>query len=468
MVVVGAGVSGLATAYYLRTLTTNANLQVTVFEESPRPGGKVQTVQCDGFVVEAGPDSFFNPKPDAIQLCRAIGLGDQLIDSNDEHYETRVWFRGRLWPLPRGFRMGIPTRIWPFLTTPLLSPFAKARMALDLVLPARSSESDESVGAFLSRRLGREVVERMAGPILGAIYAGDPYQMSAHMILPQLVELERRHRSLTLGLQAARRHRGNGHSSAPASVFSTLRPGMAALPERLAQKLGPDLRLSTRVEFLAPRDGRWQIITNGQAWTADAVVLAVPAQVAAKLVATWSREAAAELGRFPVSSSAVVALAFQDADIPELLRRRPVGVVVALTERAQLLALTWSSAKFAERAPTGWHLLRAFIGGPLQEELARRDPTELLNCTLAELRRMLGLHAQPRRVWIYSWPGANPQMNVGHLDRIARIERLLSSHPGIFLTGSAFRGIGLADCVRSARATAQAVLTYLGQTVQRR
>ncbi len=364
--------------------------------------------------------------------------------------------------------MGIPTRIRPFLTTPLLSPFAKARMALDLVLPASSSDSDESVGAFLSRRLGREVVERMAGPILSAIYAGDPYQMSARMILPQLVELERRYRSLMRGLQVARRHRRDGNSSAPASVFSTLRPGMAILPERLAQRLGPDLRLSSRVESLAPQNGRWQIIANGQAWTADAVVLAVPAHVAAKLVATWSREVATELGRFPVSSSVVVALAFQDEDIPELLRRRPVGVVVALTERAQLLALTWSSAKFDDRAPTGWHLLRAFIGGPFQEELARRDPTDLLNCTLAELRRMLGLYARPRRVWIYSWPGAHPQMNVGHLDRIGRIERLLSSHPGIFLTGSAFRGIGLADCVRYARATAQLVLSYFGYKVDAR
>ncbi len=454
--IIGGGITGLSAAYRLLRLSGGRGLEIQpiVFEQDARWGGKLLTWREDGFVVEGGPDSFFSQKTDAADLCRELGLGEDLLPSNDATYHTRVLWRGRLRRYPAGVRLAVPTRVLPFLLTPLLSPWGKLRLALEPLIPPRRDSCDESLAAFVRRRLGREALERLAGPLMGAIYVAEPERMSVRATFPLLVDLEQRYGSLVRGIRAARRSR-----HATGSIFTTLRGGMERLAEALVRSIGPGrLRPNSPVaalELRAPRT--WRIHVRGAPpFECDGLILATPPAAAATLLETISPQLARELRALRSVSSAVVNLAYSDAALRGA--RGGFGFVVPASEPCDLLAVTWSSAKFDGRAPPGHHLVRAFTGGHGREAIAELPDSELVARVRRELGRWLALRAEPLRVWISRWRAGNPQYDVGHFERVQRIEALAAALPGLRLAGGAYRGVGVPDCIRSGAAAATAIL----------
>jgi len=452
--IIGGGITGLTVAYRLQRISAERGIRIAlmVFERETRWGGKILTWREDGFVVEGGPDSFFSQKTEAADLCRELGLGSDLVPSNDSTYHTRVLWHGRLRRYPAGFRLAVPTRVLPFLLTPLLSPWGKARMVLEPFVPPRRQPSDESLAAFVRRRLGREALERLAGPIMGAIYVSDPERMSVHATFPMFVELEQRYGSLLRGMRAARhRRRSSG------AIFTTLRGGMDRLIEALTRALGAEhLAANSAVCALQRCDGHWRLLfADRPPFDCDGVILCTPPAVAAELLEPHAPELVRELRALRAVSSAVVNFAYADGDLHGA--RTGFGIVVPASEPGDLLALTWSSAKFDGRAPPGFHLIRAFTGGPGREVIAECPTSELVDRVRGQLARLLNLHAPPRRVWTAAWPAANPQYDVGHLERVARIETLTARLPRLHLAGGAYRGVGVPDCIRSGTAVAAAL-----------
>jgi oxygen-dependent protoporphyrinogen oxidase len=466
--IIGGGIAGLSTAYYLQQVTQSDphTPTVIVFERDARPGGKIVTDRSDGFVIEGGPDAFITQKPEAYQLCRALGLGDRLIGTNDGRRKVYVLAGGRLHTLPEGVRLVAPTRLAPFLRSSLISPLGKLRMGLDLLLPGRPAPGDESLAAFVRRRLGREALDKLGEPMLAGIHVGDPARLSLQATFPQLAELERRHGSLIRGTRA--RRPAPPAPGAPATMFLALRAGMADLPAALAAHLGPAVLRTgvgvVRMVRTGPGDAaayRLQL-SSGEQVMARQVVIATPAPIAAGLVAAAAPDLAVALRAIRYVSSATISLGYRAADLPHPLDG--FGFVVAAHERTRLLACTWTSTKFNERAPQDHVLLRAFVGGAHHEELVDLPDAALLTVVREELRAILGLTALPVVSRIFRWPRANPQYDVGHLERVARIESLAAALPGLYLTGSAYRGVGIPDCVRAAKATATRVAAALDTT----
>jgi oxygen-dependent protoporphyrinogen oxidase len=466
LVVVGGGISGLAAAHRAVELARERGqaLDLTLLESRDRLGGSIATERTDGFLVEAGPDSFLSEKPWALALCRRLGLEGRLVGTDDRFRTVFVWRGGRLHPLPDGFQLVAPTRMRPFLASRLFSWRGKARMALDLVLP-RGTATDESLGAFVRRRLGAEALERVAQPLVAGIYTADPDDLSLAATMPRFLELERRERSLVLGLwRASRRLRAagarapgaSGTSGARWSLFVTLADGMDELIGALATRLPPGaVSLKTRATALERADGRWRVTTESGRLEADRVILASEAHASARLVRYLDPSLAELLAGIPYASSATISLGYRRADIPHPLEA--FGFVVPRTEGRALLACTFSSVKYPGRAPAGHVLIRCFLGGALGERVLAEDDGTLLERARGELREALGITAPPVLARLARHPASMPQYHVGHLTRVETIERRLEAAPGLGLAGSAYRGVGIADCVRSGESAAERV-----------
>jgi oxygen-dependent protoporphyrinogen oxidase len=453
LVVVGGGVSGLAAAHRAVELQRERGgpLELTVLEAADRLGGTIQTERREGFLVECGPDSFLSEKPWALALCRRLGVEDRLVRTDDRFRRTYVVFRGRLHPLPDGFQLLAPTRLAPFLSTRLFSWPGKLRMACDLLLP-RGGQPDESLGAFVRRRLGREALERVAQPLVAGIYTADPEDLSLQATMPRFLEMERRERSLILALwRAARRApaQHEGVSGARWSLFVTFREGMEELIRVLAMRLPPDaVRLKERVTAVTREAGAWRVASaSGAVFAADAVILSPEAHHAARMLRYADPGLAHLLEGIPYASSATVTLAYRRADI-----RHPLdgfGFVVPQVERRPIIACTFSSVKYPGRAPEGHALLRVFMGGALNEAVLAADDPSLVATARAELESLLGIGAEPLFARVGRYRRAMPQYHVGHSIRVEAIERAAARHPGLRLVGGAYRGVGIADCVRS-------------------
>ena len=455
--IIGGGIAGLAAAFYLQTKARERGQEVacTLVEASPRLGGKILTERWNDFVIDGGPDSFINQKPQGLQLCRDLGLESELLPSNDEVYKTRLVRNGRLIPFPDGFRLAVPTRLLPFLRSPLLSPFGKLRMGFDLVLPARRDTSDESLAQFITRRLGREALENIAGPIMSGIYVSDPERMSVISTFPMFVELERKYRSLTLGIIKARRARRK-----PAeSIFTSLRGGMGTLVDRLAQRLEGRVLTGTEVRSVARNGNEYQCgLSSGEVVASDDLIVATPAFSAADLLEPLHSRLAMQLREIRYVSSAVVNLVYPDSVMKTCVDGGGFGFVVPRRESCRLLAFTWSSKKFDHRAPAGYQLVRVFVGGSRHEELVSLGDDALLDLIRAELAATLKITQAPERSWIFRWPRANAQFDVGHQDRVAEMARLAAEVPGLHLAGGAYRGVGIPDCTKSALAAVEKII----------
>ena len=450
--IVGGGITGIAAA--LRVIERGGTVEL--LEAGTRLGGTIATIRHDGFVVETGPDSFITDKPWALALCERMGLGADLVPTRETDRRTYVARGDRLCPLPDGFLLLAPTSLWPLVRSPLFSLAGKLRMGLDLVLPRRRDDADESLAAFVRRRLGREALDRVADPLASGIYTGDPEALSLRATMPRFAEMETRHRSLILGLRR-RADEAKGVAGARYGLFVSHRDGMGALIQALAARIPErSIRLRTAVDALERTPAGWRLRTGGGALDADAVVLACPAPVAATLVRPLDAEIATDLAAIPHASSAIVTLGIRTADLPRDLPG--FGFVVPATDRRDILACTFSSRKWPGRAPAGSDLVRVFIGGVRRPELPALDDAALVALARRELARFLDYRAEPLFARVDRWPDAMPQYTVGHVERARAIETRLARMPALRLAGNAYHGVGIPDCVRSGTEAADAIL----------
>jgi oxygen-dependent protoporphyrinogen oxidase len=465
IVIVGGGITGLAAAYALVTdpRVDRLGLRCTIVEAEPVLGGKLQTEQIDGCLVENGPDSFLATKPWAADLCRKVGLGDRLVGTLPGR-TVYVAYRGRLHPLPEGMAFGVPTRLWPLVRSRLLSPAEKLRAATDLLLPRRDGTGDETIGSLLRRRLGGAVVDRLAGPLLGGIYAGDPDQLSVRATFPMLAEWEASHRSLILAALARRRRsRGVLAAGGASPMFLSLIGGVSELVHRLQSLLGGVLILTGRtVAWLQRRPGGYHLgLDDGTMLEASAVLLAVPAYVAAGLLERLAPEASRLLRAIPYVSTAAVTLGYRRADLDHPLDGH--GFVVARGERLAMTGCTWLSSKWPHRAPPDRALLRCYLGAAGRDAVVDAEDSRLVAMARADLRATMGVDAEPLFVSVARWKRAMPQYLPGHLDRLADIEADLSRLPDLAIAGAGYRGIGIPDCIRQGTEAAGRLAAHLAR-----
>jgi protoporphyrinogen/coproporphyrinogen III oxidase len=468
IVVIGGGIAGMAAAHRVVELSNERNLgvEVTLLEASHRLGGSIMTERIGDFLVEAGPDSFITEKPWALRLCERLGLTSRLVSTQAAHQKIYIVHRGKLQLLPEGFFLLAPTRFWPIVQTPLFSWPGKLRMACELFLPRGPIHEDESLGSFVRRRFGNELLERVAQPLVGGIYASDPDQLSLNATMPRFKEMERTSRSVSWGMWSAQRRRARSApvgSGARWSLFVTLAGGMQELIETLGRRFPEgSIRLSAPVTRVLRDDntGVWRIaVANQEPLEAAAVVLAAPAFRSAEMLRGLANDIADELERIPYASTATVSLAYRRENFPRPLDS--FGFVVPAIERRKIMACTFSSIKYPGRAPAGGVLLRAFVGGSLQPELYQDDDATMESNVREELASLLGVTAQPVFARVWRHPRSMPQYHVGHGARVKRIEAALSQSPGAALAGSAYGGVGISDCVRTGEEAAEKVLKEL-------
>ncbi len=471
IVIIGGGIAGLAAAHHLEELSRERALPLrfTLLEASGRLGGTIGTEHRDGFLLEHGPDSFLSEKPWALALCRRMGLESELVGTQDQFRTTFVVRNGKLEPLPEGFMLLAPTRLGALVRSRIFSWPGKLRMGLDLVLPRAQQQDDESLGSFVRRRLGCEALERVAQPLIGGIYTADPDSLSLAATMPRFLQMERDHRSVIYALWQAGRKRPQDTKSASGarwSLFVTLRNGMQHMVDTLLGRLSlgeVHLNCGATAVQLQPGNGQdqhWHIgCQDGSSLQADSVVLATPAFQTTRLVRSYDTQLADQLADISYSSAATVSLAYRREDIPHALNG--FGFVVPAIEKRSIIAGTFSSIKYPGRAPEGHVLLRAFVGGTLQAEMCNLDDAEMEGVVRQELAALLGVQTAPLFSRIAHYPQSMPQYLVGHLDRVAEIEQRVATHPGLALAGSAYRGVGIADCVRSGEAAATAVVDQL-------
>ena len=455
VVVIGGGISGLAAAH--RLLELNPSLDLTLIEGSARLGGTLRTDQREGFLLERGPDSFITEKPEAVALAKRLGIESRLIETNQNHRRSFIVRNGRLRPVPEGFQLLAPSRIWPFLTTDIFSVLGKVRMAGDLILPRRTTNglSDESLSSFVRRRLGREALERMAQPMVGGIYTADPETLSLRATLPRFLQMEQDHRSLILAMLRKSRAQ-SGTSGARYGLFLSFDHGMEVLVQALKDKIsGCEIKLNTKVAAIV-RERGWKLRTDkNETIHADAVCLAVPAYVAAQVLTGVNQTLAAQFNQIKYASTATINIAFRREAIQHPLDG--FGFVVPFVEKRSLIACSFSSVKFPGRAPDDHVLLRVFVGGALQPEMFGLDETEMLNRVESDLHELLGITSRPLFAEVSKWQNSMPQYEVGHLDRIAAIENSVRELRGLTLAGNAYRGAGIPDCIRSGETAAESI-----------
>lgn len=454
--IVGGGISGLAAAFALEERRrAGDSLEYAVYESGPRFGGVLATEQVDGCLIEAGPDSFLTEKPWAAELCRRLGIEDQLIGSNDGDRKTYILVKGKLTPMPDGLMFMVPTRLAPALLSTLFSGATKFRMVREWRFAPRQSRSDESVAALVERHYGAEMVERLADPLLSGVYGGEAAQLSVRAVLPRFVEMESKYGSLGRGMLAACKNMKPAQSAPP--IFTSLKGGMQQLADALAAGLSPGtLRPNTRVEAVQKQDRGWIVSAGYASDHFDNVIIATSATAAVPLFEITCAGLASELKAIPYSSSMTVALGF-DKDVRAALPAG-FGFLVPRSEGKRMLAATFVHNKFPHRAPEDRALIRCFLGGSRDEQILQLPDDKILGIVREELRRILGLNSEPLFTRIYRWRGAMAQYVVGHLERLQRIESLLKQWPGLALAGNAYRGIGVPDCVRSGEAAVQQVL----------
>ena len=466
-VVIGGGISGLAAAHRLAELRrANPDLwTITLLEASERLGGVIHTQRADGVLLEGGPDAFLTEKPWAVELCRRLGLGPELLETNPRCRRSFILRRGKPVAIPEGWHLLAPASLATLLLAPLLSWRGRIRMAGEAFVPRRRDEEDQSVGSFIRRRFGQEALARIGQPMLSAIYAADPDALSLRSTMPRFHALEQRHGSILRGLRAetGEQSAATQQASGPRySLFATLRGGLSTLVDAIARDMPEvSVRCGSPVARLIPGETWTVILQNGQLLEADAVCLALPAPQAASLIAPVSPDLAQALSAITYESVATANLIFRREGLPRL--PDGFGLIVPAIERRRLIGVTFASQKFPGRAPEDAVLIRAFLGGSSDREAAALNDAALTTLVQEELRALLGIRTPPARVTIHRHPQAMPQYRVGHLGRVARIESLAARQPGFWLIGNAYHGIGIPDCIHQAELSAERMAAWAQQ-----
>ena len=479
--IIGGGIAGLAAAFELeKARAAGAEIEYAVFEARDRLGGCMASEIIDGAVLERGPDSFLTEKSAAAELCREVGLGDDLVPSNDAERKTYLAIRNRLIPLPDGLMFLVPTKPMATALSPLFSFSTKARMALEFFRTPRRGEggqSDESVADLVGRHYGAEAVDRLADPLLAGIYGGSAAQLSARTVLPRLVEMENRYGSLTRGMLAERRRKragarqtaiANGFDSSPSTLFTTLRGGMQQLVDGLTARLDSgSIHLSSPAQSIEKDPDGWRVDAGGFVRIYDALIMASPAWAAGELLSSVDGELAAELSAIPYSSSITVNLVYDRARLGRL--PDAFGFLVPPSEGRAMLACTFVHRKFLGRTPPGNAVFRAFMGGMKNEMLLAEPDAALIAVVRRELREILGEKifgeaGEPDHAQVSRWRRAMAQYAVGHKQRIERIASRLAMLPNLRLVGNAYDGIGVPDCIRLGRQAARELAAAGGKS----
>jgi oxygen-dependent protoporphyrinogen oxidase len=460
--IIGGGISGLSAAFALeKQRLAGASLEYALFESSPRLGGVLVTERVDGCLLEAGPDSFLTEKPWASELCREVGLGDQLIGSNDADRKTYILTNGKLVPIPDGLMFMVPTKITPTMLSPLFSGRAKLRMAREWFHPPSKADTDETVASFVERHYGPEMVDRLADPLLSGVYGGEASQLSVRAVLPRFAEMEATHGSLGRAMLAARKKMALTSKAPAKPLFTSLKDGMQQMVDAVVTRLPASaLHVDTPVQGVLRQDSGWVVSAGYASDQFDAVIVATPAQTAAELLGMAGAELAAELRGIQYTSSLTVNLGYDRsvrASLPP-----GFGFLVPRSEGKRMLAATFVHNKFPHRAPEERALLRCFIGGARNEQVLEAPDEEVIHIVREDLRQIIKLTADPIFSRVYRWKGAMAQYGVGHLERLQRIESLLQQLHGMALAGNGYRGIGVPDCIRSGGEAANRALLALG------
>jgi protoporphyrinogen/coproporphyrinogen III oxidase len=466
--ILGAGIAGLSAAWALeKTRRADDSIDYALFEAAPRLGGVIGSETIDGCVIEGGPDSWLSEKPAAAALCRELGLGDQLLPSNDAHRKTYILVNNKLIPLPDGLMFMIPTKLVPTAFTRLFSWSTKMRMAREYLFPPQPATQDESVADMTRRHFGQETVDRLVSPLLSGVYGGNASQLSVRAVLPRMVQMEQLHRSLTRAMLAARKKSSTPTSAKPGgprpTLFTTLRGGMSQMVDAIAAQLPPEkVHVGTQVHALSrtsSSQGGWTVESARGPEPFDAVILALPAWASANLLRLTDHPLGEALGGVPYSSSITITMGYA---IEHLASLPPgFGFLVPATEMRAMLACTFVHKKFAGRVPADKGLLRCFLGGSGNDALLDVADEKLTEIVLEELDEILGLKTQPSFVRIHRSRHGMAQYGVGHLDRIQLVRDRVAALPGLALAGNAYQGIGVPDCIRTGQEAAASVLRSL-------
>ncbi|HTR23391.1 MAG TPA: protoporphyrinogen oxidase [Terriglobales bacterium] len=464
--IIGGGISGLSAAFALEEKRQGgAEIEYVVFESAARLGGVLVTDHVDGCLVEAGPDSFISEKPWAADLCRKIGLGDQLIGSNDADRKTYIVMRksgrDRLVVMPDGLMFMVPTKILPTVMSPLFSLRTKLRMAAEWFHPPHKATADETVAQMVERHYGSEMVDLLADPLLSGVYGGEASQLSVRAVLARFADMEAKHGSLGRAMLASRKKMAAMSKGPARPLFTSLKEGMQQMVDALLARIDPaTLRTSSPVQSILSEDGGWTVSAGYQSDRFDAVIVAAPARAMSALLSSVEANLSRELAEINYSSSVTVTLGYDE----KVRRSLPAGFGFLVPRSAghRMLAATFVHNKFPHRAPENRALVRCFLGGARDEEILSSSEDEILAIVRNELGQIINLRAEPLFSRVYKWKAAMAQYSVGHLERLERIKALCEKLPGLALAGNGFNGIGVPDCVRSGTEAATKVLSQMG------
>ena len=457
--VVGGGLAGLTVVHRLLNDTQPLQARVVLLERDDRLGGKILTESFDGYIVEAAADSFLARKPWARALVEELGLGDELVGSEPGWPRAFVRRAGALVPFPDGLTGLVPTKLGPLWTSGILSPLGCARVAMERWIPRRTSGRDETVASFVRRRFGSELYERLMQPLLGGLYGSSPEQLSIEATFPVLVEAERKSGSVTRGLRVQTRER----AAAEVAPFLSLRAGMGQLTEALESSIEGAERLQilrgTTVEAVRRAPEGWTLDIEGRSpLFVAALVVTTPAPLAARLLAEQA-DLSAALRKIPFTSTSVVTAAYDTGDFARPLEGH--GYLNPLSEGRKVAGVTWSSRKFAGRAPDGRVLLRGFIREPHLPPAGPEGDAQLLGTLADELRDSVGLEASPQWWRVFRWQNSMPGYTLGHLERVRTIQDRVEALPGLFLAGCSYGGVGIPDTVHSGEKAALRLMDYV-------
>jgi len=466
IMVIGGGISGLSSAYYTQKLLKEQGItaEITLVEKSHTLGGKIQTLYRDDCVIERGPDSFLARKTPIIELTKELGLEHELTATNPIAKKNYILKNGRFHRMPQGLILGIPTEITPFMKTSLISPLGKIRAAMDLILPRRKLDTDESLGAFLERRLGKEVLAHIAEPLLAGIYAGDTNSLSLKATFPQFQQLEHKYRSLILGMIQSRKNAQPAATELPlalkGSMFLTYKKGLKTLVDALIDQISEvKIKKGINVDSILKIDSSYRVIlSDGHEWNGDVIIAAIPTHHAAQLLSEVVDIEA--LGHIPYVSVANVIIAFDKKEISHPLDGS--GFVIPRTEGRFITACTWTSSKWLHSAPQEKVLLRCYIGRSGDEKWMQLTDEEIVGKVQSDLLELMGISAEPQFHEITRWENSMPQYPVEHLEQIVQIrEQLAIQRPGIYLTGSGYQGVGIPDCIHQGKIAAGQAAAFI-------
>lgn len=462
VIIIGAGITGLSTAYYLQEKAGD-EIDFIILEKRDRPGGVIVTERIDGFIIEGGPDTFVSEKPWTVKLSKELGIEDRLLNSNEDIRKTFIFSDGKLRELPEGIMMMVPIKVIPFLKSDLISWPGKIRACLDLFLPRKNYE-DESLESFVKRRLGKEILEKIAEPLIAGIHACEPENMSLKSTFPRFIEYEKNYGSLIRGMLAAKKEMEtwkNNKSEKKLTFFMSFKGGMQELVDALVSALAKNIFLNkkvTRVDKIETSETiKYLVHVEGNSpILADAVVFTTPSYITAKILGELDKSLANKLNEITWVSSATISLGYKKSDINHPLKG--FGFVVPRVENRKIKAVSWNTSKFNYRAPEGYVLLRCFIGGPRKEDYVDLDDESLIKLAREELKEIMGIDAEPVITRVYRWKKEMPQYKVGHSERVKAIEEMSSKHPGLYITGSSYYGVGIGDCIRCGELTAEKII----------